>query len=397
MRTLTLLFLGSLAFAGETAQDSSTVTIAPFEKDRRWVVVEAKVKVAAPFQAADEKGNAVGAQGEGNTVRLVVPFIPANEKARVVVKSGAGATVDHSANGFHPSKVLRDFDYGQVSTTPDGRTVRQWDVFAADREVEVAPGVRFPAWTFNSRIPGPTLRCRDGDLLRVRFVNGSAHPHTMHFHGIHPADMDGVPMVGRGVILPGESFTYTFDAEPFGLHLVQRFGFRQPRQAVITEAAIPHARRRGAVDRVRGHDDLPAVRDRADARDGVYRDPDVAGVGERGPAAVDAGTHEHLDAARPGPPAQLGEQIDRRLHRGVRTFEHREELVAVAIDRVPARAGNRLLRARAHVAQQARVVVAHPDQVACAVGAREIEIESHLLGDVVGVGSEDVEHETTAG
>jgi len=41
----------------------------------------------------------------------------------------------------------------------------------------------------------------------------------MHFHGIHPADMDGVPMVGRGVILPGESFTYTFDAEPFGLHL----------------------------------------------------------------------------------------------------------------------------------------------------------------------------------
>jgi FtsP/CotA-like multicopper oxidase with cupredoxin domain len=114
---------------------------------------------------------------------------------------------------------LRDFDYGRVSTTPDGRTVRQWDVFAADREVEVAPGLRFPAWTFNSRIPGPTLRCREGDLLRVRFVNGSAHPHTMHFHGIHPADMDGVPMVGRGVISPGESFTYTFNAEPFGLHL----------------------------------------------------------------------------------------------------------------------------------------------------------------------------------
>jgi FtsP/CotA-like multicopper oxidase with cupredoxin domain len=96
----------------------------------------------------------------------------------------AGATVDHSANGFHPSKVLRDFDYGQVSTTPDGRTVRQWDVFAADREVEVAPGVRFPAWTFNSRIPGPTLRCREGDLLRVRFVNGSA-PFGLHLYHCH--------------------------------------------------------------------------------------------------------------------------------------------------------------------------------------------------------------------
>jgi hypothetical protein len=75
MRTLTLLFLGSLAFAGETAPE--TVTIAPFEKDRRWVVVEAK---------------------EG---RIVVPFIPANEKAKVAVKSGGGGiTLTDDPAGF---------------------------------------------------------------------------------------------------------------------------------------------------------------------------------------------------------------------------------------------------------------------------------------------------------
>jgi FtsP/CotA-like multicopper oxidase with cupredoxin domain len=131
----------------------------------------------------------------------------------------SGVTVDHAANGFSPTQVLRDFDYGTVSVDADGRTVREWTVAANDLDIEVAPGVRFPAWTFNARIPGPTLRCRQGDLLRVRFLNGSAHPHTMHFHGIHPAEMDGVPAVGRGVIGPGESFTYTFDAEPFGVHL----------------------------------------------------------------------------------------------------------------------------------------------------------------------------------
>lgn len=102
MRTLMLLFLGSIAFA--TSEDSATVTIAPFEKDRRWVVVEAKVKVAAPFQAADEKGNAVPAQGEGNDVRLVVPFIAANEKAKIVVKSGqakaAGMSLSEDPAGF---------------------------------------------------------------------------------------------------------------------------------------------------------------------------------------------------------------------------------------------------------------------------------------------------------
>ncbi|WP_406235955.1 multicopper oxidase domain-containing protein [Nocardia sp. NBC_01009] len=130
-----------------------------------------------------------------------------------------GAVVDHAANGFDPTEVLRDFDYGKTSTRPDGRTVREWEVFASDEDIEIAPGVRFPAWTLNSRIPGPTLRCRAGDLLRVHFTNGSHHPHTLHFHGIHPAEMDGIPGIGRGVINPGESFTYEFDATPFGLHL----------------------------------------------------------------------------------------------------------------------------------------------------------------------------------
>jgi len=131
----------------------------------------------------------------------------------------SGGRVDHAANGFDPRILLRDFDYGHTSIGADGRMVREWEVIAEDREIEVAPGVRFQAWTFNGRIPGPTLRCTEGDLLRVRFINRSEHQHTMHFHGIHTAVMDGVPMVARGIISPGEEFTYTFDAEPFGLHL----------------------------------------------------------------------------------------------------------------------------------------------------------------------------------
>jgi FtsP/CotA-like multicopper oxidase with cupredoxin domain len=131
----------------------------------------------------------------------------------------SGAAVDHVGNGFDPRTLLRDFDYGTTSVQADGRTVREWEVTAQDRDIEVAPGVRYPAWTFNGRIPGPTLRCTQGDLLRVRFVNRSEHPHTMHFHGIHASDMDGVPLLGRGIISPGEEFTYTFDAEPFGIHL----------------------------------------------------------------------------------------------------------------------------------------------------------------------------------
>ena len=130
-----------------------------------------------------------------------------------------GEFVDHAANGFNPTDILRDFDWGKASRLASGRTLREWEVVASDKEIEVAPGVFYPAWTYNGRVPGPTLRCNEGDLLRVRFINGSAHPHTMHFHGFHPAAMDGVPGMGDGVIAPGGSTTYEFDADPFGLHL----------------------------------------------------------------------------------------------------------------------------------------------------------------------------------
>jgi FtsP/CotA-like multicopper oxidase with cupredoxin domain len=83
----------------------------------------------------------------------------------------------------------------------------------------VAPGVKFPAWVFNGRCPGPTLRAREGERLRITFVNGASHPHTIHFHGIHNAVMDGVPGVGAGLVEPGKRTVYEFDAQPFGLHL----------------------------------------------------------------------------------------------------------------------------------------------------------------------------------
>jgi FtsP/CotA-like multicopper oxidase with cupredoxin domain len=125
-----------------------------------------------------------------------------------------GAVGDVDTSGFDPSQYLIQFDWGRETKADDGRTVREWDVFAADKEIEVAPGVWYPAWTFNGQVPGPTFRCRAGDRLRFRFRNASSMPHTIHFHGIHPPKMDGV----EPVVNVGEEFLYEFEAKPFGLH-----------------------------------------------------------------------------------------------------------------------------------------------------------------------------------
>jgi FtsP/CotA-like multicopper oxidase with cupredoxin domain len=127
--------------------------------------------------------------------------------------TGMQGSVDTSA--FDPMRFLTEFDYGTVSTLPTGQTLREWDVYAIDKEIEVAPGVFFPAWAYNGQVPGPTFRCTEGDRLRFKFGNGSSHPHTIHFHGVHPPGMDGA----APVVQPGESVTYEFDAKPFGLHL----------------------------------------------------------------------------------------------------------------------------------------------------------------------------------
>jgi FtsP/CotA-like multicopper oxidase with cupredoxin domain len=93
--------------------------------------------------------------------------------------------------------------------------VREYRLIAQDREIEVAQGVSYQAWTYNGTVPGPVLRATEGDILRVEFTNHGSHPHTIHFHGIHPARMDGV----FEIVAPGGSFTYEFEAHPYGMQL----------------------------------------------------------------------------------------------------------------------------------------------------------------------------------
>ncbi|HEX2371465.1 MAG TPA: multicopper oxidase domain-containing protein [Solirubrobacterales bacterium] len=163
------------------------------------------------------------ALGEGGSPDGAAPHGEASKAAHGGGNNGPsfrqGATVDHAANGFNPTEMLRDFDWGRTRRLASGRVLREWTLVATDKEIEVAPGVHYPAWVYNGRVPGPTLRAHEGDRLRIRLVNSSEHPHTIHFHGIHPAEMDGVPGIGAGLIETGESTTYEFDAEPFGLHL----------------------------------------------------------------------------------------------------------------------------------------------------------------------------------
>ncbi len=132
------------------------------------------------------------------------------------------------ASYVNPNTYLRSWNFSELppdvrarfyreTARPDGTLLREYHFHAADREIEIAPGLFFPAWTYNGQVPGPTIRATEGDRIRVTFTNAGSHPHTIHFHGWHPPAMDG-SLPGHE-IRPGQQFVYEFDADPFGLHL----------------------------------------------------------------------------------------------------------------------------------------------------------------------------------
>ena len=123
-------------------------------------------------------------------------------------------TIDPKTAVVDPMKYLREFNYGRSSELSNGTSLREFTLIASDQQTkEISPGVYYNVWTFNGTIPGPAIRATEGDLVRITLINNGSKFHSIHFHGIHKSEMDGV---FEG-IAPGGKFTYEFTAEPFGV------------------------------------------------------------------------------------------------------------------------------------------------------------------------------------
>ena len=89
---------------------------------------------------------------------------------------------------------------------------REYTLIAENTTVEIAPGIRVDAWTYNGTVPGPTLTATVGDRVIVHFINKTPLPHTVHLHGDHPSEQDGV----FEQIPANGTYTYDFIAQPAG-------------------------------------------------------------------------------------------------------------------------------------------------------------------------------------
>jgi manganese oxidase len=113
--------------------------------------------------------------------------------------------------------------HGNQLFTPkmDGK-VKVFELTAREITWEVAPEQTVKAMAYNDQVPGPQIRVKEGDRVRVILKNELTQSTAMHFHGLElPNDVDGVPFITQPVIKPGESRTmeFTIPAGNSGSHM----------------------------------------------------------------------------------------------------------------------------------------------------------------------------------
>lgn len=84
---------------------------------------------------------------------------------------------------------------------------------AQESNLEVKPGLTLPVWTFNNSVPGPQIRVKVGETVKVTLKNKLQQPVSIHWHGYPVSNpMDGIPGVTQDAVVSGKSFTYEFKA-----------------------------------------------------------------------------------------------------------------------------------------------------------------------------------------
>ncbi len=83
-----------------------------------------------------------------------------------------------------------------------------------DVTLQVAPGVKYTAWTFSGGAPGPVIHARQGQKVHVTLTNGGAIPHSIDFHAARIA-----PNVAFASVDPGKSFSFSFTAGDPGVYM----------------------------------------------------------------------------------------------------------------------------------------------------------------------------------
>jgi FtsP/CotA-like multicopper oxidase with cupredoxin domain len=150
-------------------------------------------------------------------VRTTLTILPAALFAPLLALAGVGGALSPMPAAFSVAPEVA----GQTSTSvaaldaPPGS--EHVDTFTLTASVITIRGHQ--AWAYNGTVPGPELRVKQGDRVRVTLINHLPESTSIHWHGIAvPGAMDGVAGITQNAVSPGATFTYEFIASDAGTY-----------------------------------------------------------------------------------------------------------------------------------------------------------------------------------
>lgn len=141
------------------------------------------------------------------------------------VAAAAFGVVGYSTFSDQGDAAVDYVDFGQVQTPttptyraevqpPSGARIKEFRIPITHETIEIADGVTYEGWTFGGTVPGPVIRVREGDVVRIHLVNESPMPHSIDFHAAR------IPWnVAYRSIVPGEEISFEFTARDPGVSL----------------------------------------------------------------------------------------------------------------------------------------------------------------------------------
>ena len=126
-----------------------------------------------------------------------------------------------------------------AATHAETPAAKEFTLTAKEVPWTLAPGKVVKGWAYNGQIPGPEIRVKEGDRVRVTFKNELPVPSSIHWHGVHvPWMMDGPPGINQKPVKPGETFVYEFVARPAGTRFYHTHGSGQHDEALQMDMGL---------------------------------------------------------------------------------------------------------------------------------------------------------------
>lgn len=161
---------------------------------------------------------AVAQAPKGQTGRTMGPHDTMPVAASALANADAMDAMHEKAMKAFPAKTAGKGN--QILTPRIERGVKVFELTAKKIQWETEPGHLVEAWAYNDQVPGPQIRVKEGDRVRVILHNELPESTAVHFHGLElPNAMDGVTFITQPPVKPGQSWTYEFVVPNPGSHM----------------------------------------------------------------------------------------------------------------------------------------------------------------------------------